>query len=70
MKMVKAGNPKTINLTAAQPIRQGDSLKDSPAKQRKGIAKPLFRRPVYLVHCMYITIVSTKLSLRRTELLF
>ena len=31
MKLVEAHNQKTINLTAAQPIRGGDLSKDLPA---------------------------------------
>ena len=42
MKVVKARNQKTINLTAVEPIRCGNSSKDSPAEQRKGGATTLF----------------------------
>ena len=38
MKVVKAQNQKTINLTNVEPIRQGDSSKDSPAEQRQSVA--------------------------------
>ena len=48
MKVVEARNQKTINLTAAQPIRCGDSSKDSPAEQRESIAISFFRPASFL----------------------
>ena len=46
--MVKARNQKTINLTPAQPIRRGDSSKDSPAEQRESVATTFFRPASFL----------------------
>ena len=48
MKVVGTGNQKTINLTAAQPIRCDDSSKYSPAEQREGVATPFFRPASFL----------------------
>ena len=40
--MDEAQNQKTVNLTAVQPIRHGDSSKDVPAEKREGIATTFF----------------------------
>ena len=48
MKVVEALNQKTINITAAQPIRHCDSSYDSPAEQREGVATTFFCQQVFL----------------------
>ena len=48
MKVVKARNQKTINLTAVQPIRQGDTSKEAPAEQRESISTTFFRPASFL----------------------
>ena len=47
MKVVKAQNQKT-NLTAVEPIRHGDTLKEAPAKQRESVATTFFRPASFL----------------------
>ena len=48
MKVVEARN-KTINLTVAQPIRRGDSSKDSPTEQLKSVATTFLDPQDFLV---------------------
>ena len=55
IKVVKAWNQKTINLTAAQPIRHGDSPKeDLPAEQREGVVTT-FLRPWRFLSAVWTT---------------
>ena len=48
MKVVKVRNQKTIYVTAVEPIRRGDTSKESPAEQREGVATTFFRPANFL----------------------
>ena len=47
-KVVIARNQTTINLTAVQPIRHGDTSKEAPAEQRESVATTFFRPASFL----------------------
>ena len=47
--MVKERNQKTINLTAVEPIRHGDTSKAAPSEWLKGMQQPFLDPQVFLV---------------------